>query len=165
MPSIRNGAGGRWRLDPTRILLRVGVALALVLAGLLTLAAIDANWRFAHLEAAAPARVFSAPFDLRDGTAVTREDFQERLARLGYHQVEGHPQVPGEYSTRFRSFEVFLNAFDYPNGRTEAMPLRVKIGFGHIGRVENLSTGDTLDKARLEPEPLGTLSGNVREER
>jgi len=165
MPSIRNGAGGRWRFDPTRILLRVGVALALVLAGLLTLAAIDANWRFAHLEAAAPARVFSAPFDLRDGTAVTREDFQERLARLGYHQVEGHPQIPGEYSTRFRSFEVFLNAFDYPNGRAEAMPLRVKIGFGHIGRVENLSTGDTLDNARLEPEPLGTLSGNVREER
>ncbi len=165
MPSIRNGAGRRWPFDPARLLLRVGLVLALVLAGLLTIAAVDANWRFAHLEAAAPARVFSAPFALSDGTPITREDLQERLGRLGYHQVEGHPGTPGEYSTHFRSFEVFLNAFDYPEGRTEAMPLRVKIGFGHIGRVENLSTGDTLENARLEPEPLGTLSGNVREER
>ena len=165
MTSTRSGAGGHRGFDPSRILLRLALAGTLVLAGLLTFAAIDANWRFAHLEAAAPARVFSAPLVLSDGLPVSREDLQERLGRLGYHPVDGHPRTPGEYSFRFRALEIYLNAFDYPAGRTEAMPLRVKIGFGRVGRVEDLSTGDTLERAQLEPEPLGTLSGNVREER
>ena len=134
MPSTRSGAGGQWRFDPARMLWRVGLALTLVMAGLLTLAGIDANWRFAHLEAAAPARVFSAPFVLSDGVAVRREDLQERLGRLGYHAVDGHPRTPGEYSNRFRALEIYLNAFDYPQGRVEAVPLRVKIGFGRVGR-------------------------------
>src|SRR5207245_295146 len=159
MPSTRSGAGGRQRFDLSRVLWRLGLALAVVLAGLLTLAAIDSNWRFAHLEAAAPARVFSAPFVLSDGVAVTREDLQERLGRLGYHAVDGHPRTPGEYSFRFRALEIYLNAFDYPRGRVEATPLRFKIGFGRVGRVENLATGDTLESAQIEPEPLGTLSG------
>ena len=94
------------RFDPVRLLLRAGLAVALVLAGLLTLACIDANWRFAHLEAAAPARVFSSPFVLADGVAVARDDLQERLARLGYRKIDGHPSTPASIpsaSGRWRS--------------------------------------------------------------
>ncbi len=165
MASTRKRAGGGRRFDPVRLLLRAGLAVALVLAGLLTLACIDANWRFAHLEAAAPARVFSAPYPLIQGVAVVRDDLQERLARLGYRRIDGHPTTPGEYSVRFRALEIYLNAFDYPTGRVEAEPVRVKIGFGRVGRIENLETGEERERALLEPEPLGTLSGNVLEER
>src|SRR5258706_7646147 len=94
MPSNRNGAGGGKRLDPKRILLRLGLAVALVLAGLLTLAFIDGNWRFAHMEAAAPARVYSAPFVLAEDVAVVREDLQERLSRLRYPRGGGAPPPP-----------------------------------------------------------------------
>src|SRR5881628_290103 len=153
MTSTQKEAGARRRYDPVRLLLRAGLAIALVLAGLLTFACIDANWRFAHLEAAAPARVFSAPFVLSDGVAVARDDLQERLLRLGYRKTEGHPGMPGEYSVRFRAFEIFLNAFDYPTGRVEAAPVRVKIGFGRVGRIENLSTGEDQERALIEPEP------------
>src|SRR2546422_7104044 len=100
MASIRKEPGARWRFDPVRLLLRAGLAVALVLAGLLTLASIDANWRFAHLEAAAPARVFSAPFVLSDGVALVREDLFERLARLGYRKIDKHPGMPREYFVR-----------------------------------------------------------------
>ncbi|HEV8700523.1 MAG TPA: PBP1A family penicillin-binding protein [Candidatus Polarisedimenticolia bacterium] len=165
MPLNRNGAGGWKRLNPTRILLRLGLAVALVLAGLLTLAFIDGNWRFAHMEAAAPARVFSAPFVLAEDVAIVRDDLQERLGRLGYRKVEGHPATPGEYSVRFRSTEIYLNAFEYPWGKTEATPLRVKTSFGRVSHIENLESGENLDQALLEPESLGTLSGNVTEER
>ncbi|MBI1951613.1 MAG: PBP1A family penicillin-binding protein [Acidobacteria bacterium] len=165
MPSTRNGAGARRRFDPVRLLLRLGLAVALVLAGLLTLAFIDGNWRFAHLEAAAPARVFSAPFPLAEDVAISKEDLQERLVRLGYRKVEGHPGTPGEFSVRFRACEIYLNAFEYPWGKTDANLLRVKTSFGRIGGIENLSTGERLDRALLEPETLGTLSGNVKEER
>src|SRR6266705_3370544 len=81
MASTQMGGGARRRFDPVRLLLRAGLTGALVLAGLLTFACIDANWRFARLEAAAPARVFSAPFVLADGVAVARDDLQERLPR------------------------------------------------------------------------------------
>jgi penicillin-binding protein 1B len=165
MPSNQNGAGGWKRLIPTRILLRIGLALALVLAGLLTLAFIDGNWRFAHMEAAAPARVFSAPFVMAEDVAIDRDNLQERLDRLGYRKVEGHPATPGEYSVRFRSTEIYLNAFEYPSGKTEATPVRVKTTFGRVSHIENIDSGENLDQALLEPESLGTLSGNVTEER
>lgn len=169
MDARRVGAWG-WRDHPwlgpaRRTLLRLVLAAGVILAGLLTVAFIDANWRFAHLEAAAPARIFSAPFVLTEDLAVSRDDLSERLLRLGYRRVDGHPQTPGQFSLRWRSIEIYLNAFDYPEGRREALPVRVRIGFGHVGRLENQGTGERLDQARIEPEPLGTLSGDVHEER
>src|SRR5882724_2038989 len=80
-----------------RYLLRGVIGSAVVPAGVLTVAFVDANWRFAHLEAAAPARIYSAPFVLAKGLALRREELTERLGRLGYRQVEGHPATPGEF--------------------------------------------------------------------
>jgi penicillin-binding protein 1B len=143
----------------------VALAAAVLLAGLLSVAFVDANWRFAHLEAAAPARIFSASYPLQEGRGLAREDLFERLARLGYRRVEGHPTIPGEYSQRFRALEIYLNAFDYPEGRSEARAVRVKLSSDRVRGVEDLSSGDDLPTARLEPESLGTLSGDVHEER
>ena len=148
-----------------RLLLRLALGTAVVLAGVLTVAFIDANWRFHRMEAAAPARLFSAPFTLADGVALRRDDLIERLTRLGYRKVEGHPKTPGEFSQRFRSFEVYLNAFDYPEGRAEALPLRVKIGSRRVNGLEDAATGERVEQARIEPEAIGTLSGDVHEER
>ncbi|MGH9749142.1 MAG: PBP1A family penicillin-binding protein, partial [Candidatus Polarisedimenticolia bacterium] len=169
MPSNRPATGGappRLPLHPAaRLALRTGIAAGLVMAGLLTVAFIDANIRFARLEAAAPARVFSAPFVLAEGVPLSREELSERLDRLGYRRVVKHPAVPGEYATRFRSFEIHLNAFDYPEERSPEIPVRVRIGFGRVTGVEDARDGATIETARLEPEPIGTLSGSVREER
>ncbi len=167
MAPVREGAHdpGRPLSPAARLALRVTLAILVVLAGVLTVAFVDANWRFAHLEAAAPARLYSAAYVLRERLAVRREDLMERLLRLGYRQVQGHPQTPGEFARHFRSLEIRLNAFDYPEGRAESLPLRVKLSFGHVGALENLDTGDALETARIEPEPLGSIAGDVREER
>ncbi|MGH9798363.1 MAG: hypothetical protein ACRD5D_09445, partial [Candidatus Polarisedimenticolia bacterium] len=163
MPSNRPATGGappRLPLHPAaRLALRAGIAAGLVMAGLLTVAFIDANIRFARMEAAAPARVFSAPFVLAEGVPLSREELSERLDRLGYRRVAKHPAVPGEYATRFRSFEIHLNAFDYPEERSPEIPVRVRIGFGRVTGVEDARDGATIETARLEPEPIGTLSG------
>ncbi len=168
-PRQREGARGRGRgLPPHPLLrpaLRVAIGALVILAGLLTVAFIDANWRFAHLEAAAPARIYSAPYVLSEGLELGKDDLADRLVRLGYSKVDGHPKTPGEFSRRFRSFEVRLNAFDYADGKVESLPLRIKMSFGRVGGLVNLDTGDALETARLEPEPLGTLSGDVHEER
>src|SRR5438552_3486387 len=78
MASSRGGAGAPRPHAPirpiTRILLRLTLAGAVILAGLMTVAFIDANWRFSHLEAAAPARIFSSHHGI-DPRAVLRALF------------------------------------------------------------------------------------------
>ena len=111
----KSGSGSRRRpraASISRFLLRSALALTLILAGALSIAFIDANWRFARRGSAAPVRLYSAPFLLRDGVAVTQADLAERLSRLGYRKLEGRPRTPGEYSQRFRSFEIALNRFN-----------------------------------------------------
>ena len=62
MAPVREGAHdpGRPLSPAARLVLRVTLAILVVLAGVLTVAFVDANWRFAHLEAAAPARLLVA---------------------------------------------------------------------------------------------------------
>src|SRR5262245_36203536 len=79
--------------------------LALVL-GALTIAFIDANWRFSRQSATPPVRVLSAAFSIREDMHLSREDLVARLQRLGYRQVERRPSTPGEYALRFRSVEI-----------------------------------------------------------
>jgi len=148
-----------------RLLLKLVIGGGIVLAGVFSFVLIDVNWRFARLEAAAQARVFSAPYVMTEDLPVDRADLAERLTRLGYRKVNGAPLTPGEYAIRFHTFDIYLNEFDYPEGRAEARRVRVKTGFGRVGNIEDGISGENLAAARLEPEQVGALSGNVREER
>ena len=154
----RRSRAGRW-------VLRLALACSLVLAGALSVAFLDANWRFARRTPPPPVRIYSASFTLREGTTLSQTDLVERLTRLGYRKVEGRPRTPGEYAQRFRSFEIVLNGFDYPEGAADPLPLRVRISSGRVAALENYADGRDLDSARLEPEPLGILSGDIHEER
>jgi penicillin-binding protein 1B len=138
--------------------------LALVL-GALTIAFIDANWRFSRQIPSPPVRLLSASYPLREGMRLSREDLVARLQRLGYHQVDGRPTTPGEYALRFRSVEIDRNRFDGPDGPVEPLLVRVRLGSSRVGNVENAETGRDLGDFRLEPEPLGFLSGDAHEER
>ncbi|HYV84528.1 MAG TPA: PBP1A family penicillin-binding protein [Patescibacteria group bacterium] len=155
--------GGRRRTR--RWLLLAPLGLAVVLAGAMTVAFLDANWRFARHGPPAPVRVESLAFPLREGTPLTPGDLVERLTRLGYRKVEGHPATPGEYARRFRGWEIALNRFEGPHGTVPERLVRVRIGSDGIHAVEDLATGQDVVDAALEPEPLGLLSGGAHEER
>jgi len=140
------------------------LGLGVVLAGALTIAFIDANWRFSLQAPPPPVRVLSTSFAIREDMRLSREDLVERLKRLGYRQVEGRPATPGEYALRFRSIEIARNRFDGPDGPVEPLTVRVRLA-SHVGNVENAETGRDVRDFRLEPEPLGLLSGDAHEER
>jgi penicillin-binding protein 1B len=156
-------AGG-WRAR-RRWLLLAPFAFLVAFAGALSVAFLDANWRFSHHGPPPAARLFSAPFPLREGEPLEPADLVERLSRLGYRKVDRHPSVPGEYSRRFRGFEIALNRYDGPEGPVEARTVRVHIGGGRLGDVEDAASGRSVAGAALEPEPLGLLSGEAHEER
>src|SRR5262245_15335620 len=155
--------GGRRRLR--RWMIAVPLACAVALAGALTVAFLDANWRFSRHGPPPAVRIYSMAFPLREGTPLSTEDLVERLGRLGYRKVEGHPATPGEYARRFRGWEIALNRFDGPKGPVPERSVRVRIGSGVVHGVEDLGTGRDVDDAAIEPEPLGLLSGGSHEER
>ncbi len=169
MGSMRVGTDGRRAQPPGRRWRTLALRLALVLlvgfAGILTVAFVDANLRFAFLPDGSPARIYSAPFTLTPGLAIERADLEERLARLGYRKGKGHPATPGEFTRRLRGYDINLNAFDYPDGRFDATLVRLRISFGRVAGIENAATGQDLQAVRIEPEPLGLLSGDVNEDR
>src|SRR5437773_8865442 len=114
MTSGQAGGGGGpvplSRRSRKSLLPRLALVLLLFLAGLVVISFVDANWRFARLPSGAPARIFSAPFVVAEDQALERNDLEERLIRLGYHKVEGHPKTPGEFSRRLLSLEIYLNS-------------------------------------------------------
>jgi len=167
MARHRSKDAGRRRPRRTtrRYLLLLALGSLVAFAGALAVACLDANWRFAHHAAPPPVRIYSAPFPLAEGTVIAADDLAERLARLGYRQVQGKPQTPGEYSRGFRTWTIALNRFEGPGGSADPGIVRVRLSFGRIAGVESAAGGRAIAGARLEPEPLGILSGDVREER
>ncbi len=147
------------------IVVRAGAGVAVLLAGILTVAVIDANVRFSKLQGTSSTQVYSAPYVLERGVYLSRDALTERLDRLGYRFVDGAPARPGEYTRRFRSLDVYLNGFEYPEGPAPPALVRIRTGFGHVTRVSDLDSGEDLDGARIEPEMLGVLSGDTHTER
>jgi penicillin-binding protein 1B len=148
-----------------RFVLKASIGAALILSGFLTVAVVDINWRFTHNETPAPIRIYSAPLTLEPGAPLRRADLSERLRRLGYRQVERHPATPGEYNRRSGTFTIHLNAFDYPDGPTDPFTVRLRIRSDRVRSVRNAEMDEKMTMARLEPEQLGVLSGDVHEER
>jgi len=167
MARHRSRAAGRRRprRAARRRILLLPLGLLVALAGAFAVACLDVNWRFARHATPPPVRIYSAPFPLAEETVLAADDLAERLARLGYRQVEGTPRTPGEYSRRFRTWTIALNRFDGPGGTADPGIIRVRLSFGRIAGVESAAGGRAIAGARLEPEPLGILSGDVREER
>jgi penicillin-binding protein 1B len=163
MASSTPAGAGRRRSRRLTLLLPLAALVALV--GAFAIACLDVNWRFARRAALPPIRVYASPFFLAAGTPVTPEDLAERLTRLGYRKVDGPPRTPGEFSSRWRAWEIALNRYDGPGGAPEPRTVRVRLSSGRIAGVEEEPGGRRLDGAALEPEPLGILSGDVREER
>jgi len=166
MATPRRTAKRRARSSSRRALLWWGpLAFLVVLAGALSIAFVDANWRFSRQGPPPPVRVLSVPFAIKDGMRLSREDLVDRLKRLGYRQVEGRPSTPGEYALRFRAVEIARNRFDGPAGPVDPLTVRVRLGSSRVGNVEEAETGHDVHDFRLEPEPLGLLSGDAHEER
>jgi 1A family penicillin-binding protein len=143
-------------------LLLLGTTVAL--AGAFAVGCLDANWRFARHAPPPPVRIYSAPFALAEGKVISVDDLAERLARLGYRQVEGAPRVPGEYARRFRTWTIALNRSEGPEGTVDPGTVKVRLSSGRIAGVESAGKGQPTEP-RLEAEPLGVLAGDVREER
>ena len=144
-------------------------AVAVVAAAVLVVAFVRVDrsivGRFEERKASLPSRTYATPYRLSRGARVDASGLIERLIRLGYREVRGEPEEPGELQRRGSEWLVFLHAAEFADGARAAFPVELRIGGGRLERITDRVTGDRLDAIALEPEPLFTSYADVMEER
>lgn len=110
-----------------------------------------------------PLLIYGAPFLLTPGMHIGEIHLQERLDRLGYHQVFRPIHDPGEYHIAADFIAVYVR--DYPEGRITAFPLRLVRDGDKITQLLSLSEGQEVSLVPLEPPLISGVIGASRQVR
>ena len=113
-----------------------------------------------------PSKIYSDTYLLYAGMNLRREDFAEKLRRLGYGETRNEPRAKGEY--RFGkdgAVEIFLHDFAYPLESFKGFPVRIGFQGAAVARMENLENGQELFSLELEPELIAGFYDRIWQER
>ena len=113
---------------------------------------------------AIPGRLFASPVELYQGLELDRDYLETTLLRLGYKRSISR-EMPGNFNPSSSSFKVFTRGFEFPEGAEPAR--RISIGFDNdlITSIADVATGDPVALTRLEPVEIGSIHGDVFEDR
>ena len=106
---------------------------------------------------AEPSLVYAAARVLEPGVSVTTSDLAGALDRLGYQQVAGDPQAPGQFRRGADGWDIFLRASADPESARPALRVRLDVKDDRVRAVVNAGDGTRVDRVELEPEVLGDL--------
>lgn len=110
-----------------------------------------------------PAHVHARALELHLGRALTADDLESELSRLGYRAVADRPSRPGTFRRYRDRIELKTRAFRFWDGRQPAQYFEVTFDGGHIGRLTN--GVDETPLGRLEPLMIGSLFPKEGEDR
>ncbi|OGX09011.1 MAG: hypothetical protein A3K11_04885, partial [Nitrospirae bacterium RIFCSPLOWO2_12_FULL_63_8] len=96
---------------------------------------------------------------------LVRSLLEPKLNHVGYHEVKGRVENPGEYRYIGDDLEIFLNNFEYPDMEFHAMPVLVETNRGTVRAIKRLTDGITLRGVRIEPELITSIYDNEMEDR
>src|SRR5579872_4202502 len=101
--------------------------------------------------------IYSRWLSLRSHEPITPEYVQQMLKQVGYEEVKGVPEKPGQYRYSYPSLEVFTRDFIYPDKSLPAQ--RVQVEFSPKG-IDRLSAPTLLDDSswRIDPKVLSALT-------
>ncbi len=104
-------------------------------------------------------RIYAAPSELQVGEPAPGGSLVRKLGRLGYRAVTqpGAQLAPGEY----RSAKAVVEFVERPSPVPLAGPphkARVTFGAGRVASIDDLDTGEGLERLALEPEMLAVVS-------
>lgn len=112
-----------------------------------------------------PSKVYSDSFILYPGLDIKGVGLFERLRRLDYHPVPVPPERPGEYHFEPDRLTVYLHDFDYPDHSVKAAPIQLALDHDRLAGIREVSTGNRLALAELEPELIAAFYDQSWEER
>jgi penicillin-binding protein 1B len=102
---------------------------------------------------------YAVPTALTPESPISREDLEDRLHRLGYHDAPS-PMAPGQYHFSGGGVEIYLRPFRYPEGQFQGGRLRLRWSGDVIGQVMILDDLQAQD-LRLEPERIAGFEGET----
>jgi penicillin-binding protein 1B len=110
-----------------------------------------------------PAVIYARPLELHPGAALTTAEVIAELDRLGY-ALQPSPPKPGAYHRSGDELDVYLRAFDFPNGSRDAQRITLKFSAGSLARVQD-ALGRPVPLIRLDPVTIGSFFPSHGEDR
>ncbi len=161
----RRRRGLRARSHPwRRLLLRLGLVGAVVVAGWLLHLHVSLGRVFEGRLWQLPSRLYSSPLVLRGGARLSLAELTARLERSGYHAAAGAPARPGEFALGRSRVELYLREFSAAGEQERERRVVVRIEDGGVRSLRD-DRGRYVERVVLEPEVLATLHGERQEER
>jgi len=145
----------------------ISIAVVAILAGIGILAIYvykESVGKFEVRRVSLPTRIYADYTPLQAGTIVASDDLLEKLARLGYREVDSVSQS-GDFATKRGEVYVFTRQFAHPTGEYQSQPIRIVFNHGTIEAITSLRDGHPIDKAALEPELLTSILSDQLENR
>jgi penicillin-binding protein 1B len=112
-----------------------------------------------------PSRVYSDATPLVPGLSYPKSLLEPKLNHVGYREVRGKVENPGEYRYSGDDLEIYLQTFEYPDMEFHATAVRVEFDGSTIRAVKRMTDGATLRGARVEPELITSIYNNQMEDR
>ncbi len=113
---------------------------------------------------ALPARVFARPLEIFPGKNIVIVDVQKELETLGYRRVQS-PKNQGEFSANDHIINLYTRGFSFVDGKEHAQKLSLNFFHDEVKSVKNISTGDEVTLARLEPVEIAKIFPAHHEDR
>ncbi|MGZ8708645.1 MAG: PBP1A family penicillin-binding protein [Thermoanaerobaculia bacterium] len=112
-----------------------------------------------------PSRVYSDSTQIVAGIRYPRPLLEPKLNHVGYREVKGRVENPGEYRYVGDDLEIYLNNFEYPDMEFHAMPVLVEMNGSQVRTIKRLTDNITLRGVRVEPELITSIYDNAMEDR
>lgn len=140
----------------------VGIGLALFVGYLLYLDHLITS-TFEGRRWSVPARVYAQPLEIYPGVALSADEFELELKRLGYSE-DVRLSAPGTFGRASRTIELWLRGFTFGDGYRP--PTRLRLQFGR-DRLVALDDGGTqrIPLVRLDPPMIGSFFASHGEDR
>lgn len=112
-----------------------------------------------------PSRIYSDPFYLYPGQAVSPAKIERRLERLGYKRMTGAAKNVGEFARSGPALTVYLRDFSYPSEEFSGFPVRLEFSEDRLGLIKKAGGGEEMKKIKIEPELIGSIYDEKMEDR
>ena len=112
-----------------------------------------------------PSRIYSDATPIQTGQSYPREMLEPKLNYLGYFEVEGKPDRPGEYRFTGGNLQIHLQEFRYPDLDFPGLPVEIAMSGNSVTAIRRLDDGSTLKAVRLEPELVTSIFNDEMEDR
>jgi penicillin-binding protein 1B len=145
-----------------RILLRLLLLGAVLLAGWMVYLDAVVTSRFEGRRFEVPSRVYARPLELYSGAPVTAAALEQELALAGFHKGDGSRS--GSYQRNGGRFLISSRGFDFPDGKEPRRHLALNIAGDQVQSLKVVKGPDSAI-VRLEPAQIGGIYPAHQEDR